>query len=96
MKRNVILIVVFFLLIIFVLFFIMINKSNNDYGIADIDSEAGNKKDGEDDISKAEVIISIRTGAVAMYIGLIFAVIVIIAVGVYFINKKVLNREERF
>ena len=71
-----------------------INKSSNDYGITDRDSEAGNKKDGEDDISKAEVIISIRTGAVVMYIGLIFAIIVIIAVGVYFINKKTLNHEE--
>ena len=71
-----------------------INRSSNDYGTIDIDSEAGNKKDGEDDMSTAEVIISIRTGAVVMYIGLIFAVIVIIAVGVYFINKKTLNHEE--
>ena len=76
---------------------IPVKQFASKYGIStstDIDSVAGNKKDGEDDMSTAEVIISIRTGAVVMYIGLIFAVIVIIAVGVYFINKKTLNHEE--
>lgn len=39
-----------------------IGKASNEYDIEDIDSTPSNKVDGEDDLSKAEVIISLTTG----------------------------------
>lgn len=68
-----------------------INKATNDLLLQDIDSIPANKVNGEDDMSKAEVIISIRTGATIWYISLAFMIIVVIGVGVYLINKKVLK-----
>ena len=71
-----------------------IGTADNEYALQDIDSTPGNKKDGEDDISTAELIISIGTGSTVLYISLIFAVIVIIGVGIYFINKKILKEDD--
>lgn len=71
-----------------------IGTADNEYALQDIDSTPGNKKDGEDDISTAELIISIGTGSTVLYISLIFAVIVIIGIGVYFINKKILKEDD--
>lgn len=70
-----------------------INKASNDYSIQDIDSMASNKISGEDDMSTAELIISIRTGSVITYISLIITIIVIIAIGIYFIKIKVLPQK---
>ena len=67
-----------------------INMASNNYSMQDIDSTPGNKVDGEDDMSTAEVIISIRTGSELIYITLIGIIIVAIGAGAYFINKKVL------
>lgn len=71
-----------------------INKESNNYALQDIDSTAGNKKDGEDDMSKAELIISIRTGEIILHIGIMFAAMIGIVIGVYLINKKVLNKDK--
>lgn len=68
-----------------------ISKSSNNTLVEDIDSISGNKKEGEDDISKAELIISIATGEMILYITLIIITVTSIGIGVYFINKKVLG-----
>ena len=68
-----------------------INMASNNYSMQDIDSTPGNKVDGEDDMSTAEVIISIRTGTELIYITLIGIIIAAIGAGIYFINKKVLS-----
>lgn len=67
-----------------------INMASNNDSSKDIDSTPGNKVSGEDDMSTAEVIISIRTGSTVLYIGLIISLIIIMGTGIYFINKKVL------
>lgn len=67
-----------------------IKKSSNDYAIEDMDSIVGNRAPMEDDMSTAEVIISIRTGAVMIGLLLMIGMITIIGVSVYFIKKKVL------
>lgn len=67
-----------------------LNKVSNSYSLEDIDSTPGNRKNGEDDISMAELIISVKTGSPIMYISLIMIIIVIIGVGAYFIKKEVL------
>ena len=70
-----------------------IKETYNDYGLTDVDSVEGNKVDGEDDISKADVIIAVETGTTVLYIGITMVILVAIGVGAYFINKKVLNNE---
>lgn len=66
-------------------------ESYNDAGLEDIDSVAGNNILDEDDISSADVLISIKTGAVIMYTGLAIAIVTIIGAGIYFIKKKVIE-----
>lgn len=67
-----------------------IAESYNDYGIEDIDSIAGNQLSKEDDYGSADMIISLNTGKIVVYIGLSITVITIIIVGIYLIKKKVL------
>lgn len=71
-----------------------LNNVSNSYSLADIDSKPGNNIQGEDDMSTAELIISIATGSTVLYISLILIIILIIGLGIYYINKKVLNIEE--
>lgn len=66
-------------------------KQSNESETEDIDSTPANKKSGEDDMSTAEVITSIRTGGVVEYIIFIFIALATIAGGSYFIKVKVLK-----
>lgn len=65
-----------------------IYKSSNDKNIDDIDSKAGNKADGEDDISTAGVIISIGTGIVKICLITIFIILVIAGIVIFIIKRK--------
>lgn len=67
-----------------------ISKATNEQSINDIDSTPKNKIEGEDDMGIAEIIISINTGKWIKYIILAITTIIIIAGGIYIINKKVL------
>ena len=68
-----------------------IQESYNNYGITDTDSKVANKIAGEDDLSSADVILAVSTGEVILYIGLTIIVLIGIAAGAYYINKKVLK-----
>lgn len=68
-----------------------IAESYNEQNLEDNDSKVGNMAQDEDDFSNADVIISVKTGQTAIYITITLISITIIAVGVYFINKKVLK-----
>lgn len=46
----------------------------------------------ENNQSSATLVISIKTGAIAMYIGITTLCLAIICIGIYFIKKKILNR----
>lgn len=72
-------------------------ETYNSRGVTDINSTAGNRQQGENDMSSADLIIGVSTGEVVMYVGLTLSLITIIAVGIYFIKKKVLdvNSKER-
>ena len=67
---------------------------SNSLSKNDIDSTPNNKVNGEDDMSTAEVLVSIRTGGVVAYTFLIITIIAILAIGIYFIKKKVFIQEE--
>ena len=72
-----------------------LGETYNSRGITDINSTEGNRQQGENDMSSADLIISISTGEVVMYIGLTLSIITLIAVGVYLIKKKVLDVESK-
>ncbi len=71
-----------------------IYESYNEQGISDIDSTAGNKVSTEDDLSEAEILLSIVTGnTVIVYVIIGLVTISIIGVGIYEIKKRVLNKK---
>ena len=67
-----------------------IYESASKKGNNDIDSKVNNKELKEDDISSADLIISIKTGKVLVYFILITSSITILSCGIYLIKKKVL------
>ena len=67
-----------------------ISEDYNEYGVHDKDSTPDNKKEGEDDIDDAPVMISISTGQVRIYFALGFIVLITVAGGVVLIKKFVL------
>lgn len=68
-----------------------IYEAYNDLGIEDVDSIEANKAPNEDDISSADVLITVKTGEALMFVGLVITIITTIGVGAYFIKKKVLR-----
>ena len=62
-------------------------KSSNELSIPDRDSKAGNNVQNEDDMSTAELIISIRTG-IEFTIGIIIAILAITTAGIVIYTKK--------
>ena len=68
-----------------------IYEAYNDLGIEDVDSTAGNKMSNEDDISSADVLITVKTGETILFVGLSISIILTIGIGAYFIKKKVLR-----
>ena len=68
-----------------------ISKDYNDSHTPDIDSTPDNKKEGEDDIDDAPVILGIKTGEARLYIGITTVVFITLAGGIYLIKKYVLD-----
>ncbi len=68
-----------------------ISEDKNESKTPDIDSTPNNKKDGEDDIDKAEVMLTISTGVVKpRYMWLVITVLSIWTTGIILIKKYVL------
>ena len=67
-----------------------ISKDKNDSNTPDIDSTPNNKKDNEDDIDDAPVMLVISTGIAPTYIGLTMTVLMILSTGIILIKKYVL------
>lgn len=63
----------------------------NTFGISDIDSIPGNGVQTEDDFSSADVLISVKTGAIILYLCLTIVISLMMGLGIYFIKKKILN-----
>src|SRR5699024_2549156 len=71
-----------------------ISDDENEYNAPDIDSTTDNKKDGEDDIDDAIVILSIKTGGTQLYIILTITIITILTAGGFIIYKYVYKPQE--
>ena len=67
-----------------------ISKDHNDFNSPDIDSTPDNKKEGEDDIDIAKVILAVSTGTVKTYFMLATGLLVIVCAGVILIKKYVI------
>ena len=65
----------------------------NEYALEDINSVAGNKEEKENDINTADVIITISTGSPILYIGIVIGSMLILGLGIYLINKKIIKRK---
>ena len=65
-----------------------IYESYNEYGEKDMDSVEANMIEGEDDMSKADIILSTATGKVVIYVTLTLTVIFILLIGVVVIKRK--------
>lgn len=70
-----------------------IAEDYNELGLKDSNSTPGNKAEGENDMSRAEVIISIRTGGI-VYISIAIAVIAI-GIVITFVIIKRKNKNEK-
>ena len=70
-----------------------LQTTSNTLGLRDIDSTPGNNNSSEDDYGKAEIIISIGTGLIILYISIGLIILAIIGMGIYFINKKVIKKD---
>ena len=71
-----------------------IYETYNEQGLKDIDSTEANRQEGEDDLGQADVLISLVTGKIIMYTGLIILVLAIITTGIIVIKKKVLTKNK--
>ena len=70
-----------------------ITKDYNDQGIPDGNSVPGNKKDGEDDMSYADTLLSMSTGKeIASFIGITLGILSIVVLAVYLIKKYVISK----
>ena len=71
-----------------------IYEAYNEQGLKDIDSTPANKVETEDDMSKADIVLGIVTGAqIAMYIALPIVIIALLGFGIFEIKKRVLNKK---
>lgn len=68
-----------------------IYEAYNDKGITDVDSTPANRASNEDDISSADMVLTIKTGKMVTFIGLSLAIVLTIGTSAYFIKKKVLG-----
>ena len=67
-----------------------ISEHENPSDSPDIDSTPNNKKDGEDDIDDAPVLLTVVTGIAPTYIAIISGAVLILAIGAFIIKKYVI------
>ena len=71
-----------------------IYESYNEEGLKDIDSTEANRETEEDDLGQADVLVSLVTGKIIMYTGIIIVVLAMITTGIIVIKKKVLTKNK--
>ena len=71
-----------------------IAEAYNTLNIQDIDSTPGNKQTTEDDMGSADLIISVKTGAMVSYVGITLFLIAVIAAGAYIMSKKIIKKDD--
>ena len=69
-----------------------IAEDYNIYGVSDLDSTPFNKAQNEDDFSRADSYISVRTGEVYIYVSVIITSIILIGLAVGIVTLKFKNK----
>lgn len=67
-------------------------ESYNEQGLTDMDSTEGNKVQDEDDMSRADIILSLVTGKIIMYTTITLGVVAILGFGIFEIKKRILDK----
>lgn len=70
-----------------------IYETYNELGLVDIDSTEANALQQEDDMSKADIALSIVTGKIVLYTTLVISIFAMILIGIIIIKKKVLIKK---
>lgn len=70
-----------------------IYEATNDESVEDVNSIPGDRMEGQNDISKVEVLIVTSTGTIILYTTLAIVIIAIIGIGFYKVRKVLLNRK---
>lgn len=71
-----------------------IYESYNELGLEDIDSIPANRLESEDDMSSADIMLSVATGKVIIYTTFALAVIALLGFGIFEIKKRVLTEKK--
>lgn len=71
-----------------------IYESYNELGLEDIDSIPANRLESEDDMSSADIIVSVATGKVIIYTTFALTVTALLGFGIFEIKKYVLAKKE--
>ncbi len=71
-----------------------ISEAFNEFAFEDVNSIPGNMEQKENDMSSADVIISVKTGGTGLYIGIFIASLLILGGGIYLVNKKVIAKKD--
>lgn len=70
-----------------------ISEDYNEYGLRDGNSTPGNKQDGENDMTAADVLLSMSTGReIASFMGITIGIIAVVAVVAFLIRKYIIKR----
>lgn len=71
-----------------------IEKTYNEYAVNDIDSIEGNKAQGEDDMSTADIIIGIQTGGSLINVMIISTTLITLLIALYVIKIQIDKRNK--
>ena len=71
-----------------------IYESYNEQGIADYDSIEANRLESEDDMSNADIMLSVATGKIVIYVTFALAVMMLLGFGIYEIKRRVLDKKD--
>ncbi len=71
-----------------------IYESYNELGLEDIDSIPANRLESEDDMSSADIMLSVATGKVIIYTTFVLAVVALLGFGIFEIKKRVLTEKK--
>lgn len=71
-----------------------IYETYNEQGLADIDSQEANGAQSEDDMSTADIVLSVVTGKIVLYISLTLAILFLLVIGIVVIKRNVLSKRK--
>lgn len=65
----------------------------NEQGLTDIDSQEANSAQNEDDMSTADIVLSVVTGKIVLYVSLTLAILFLLVIGIVVIKRNVLSKK---